>query len=275
MDLYQMVMKRRSVRTFSETDIPAVQLDELKRVAHDAFSPFGGHYMLQVVSTDAFASHVPSTYGVIKGARNFMLLWCETDNVSLLSGGFAMEQMVLEATSLQLGTCWIGGTFSAKDFEICRPAGAGELKLVAVVPVGVPAQRERLLGRIMPAMVGSRGRKPFNQLFSMAGGEPVSEEEPYYQLLELMRAAPSSTNSQPWRAVVCHDGVEFYKAKSGPLSDIDMGIGLCHFYLGSRQNERRGHFVSAPPSHPVKPGWHYVTTFVNKTCVCPSPHELP
>ena len=264
-NLLQAIQRRRSVRTFADIPLTGGQLSLLNETAADARAEFGGRYIIRIVSTDAFAGgHVPSTYGVIKGARCFMLLWCDDNAESKLSGGFAMEKLVLTATAMGLGTCWLGGTFSAKDFNIDPSLQADGRKLVAVVPVGAPAPREGWVGRMMVALAGSRGRKPFKDMFFsvLGGGIHLSEDCMWYGALEAMRQAPSSTNSQPWRAMVTDNGVEFFKARKGPLSDIDMGIGLSHFAIAMSRYGKRGRFIAAPPQHPVMLGWKYVTTFV-------------
>jgi len=58
----------------------------------------------------------------------------------------------------------------------------------------------------------------------------------------MMRLAPSSVNSQPWRALVVGDTVHFYYTPKSNLSLIDCGIGLCHFYEDERFHGHAGRF---------------------------------
>ena len=46
-----------------------------------------------------------------------------------------------------------------------------------------------------------------------------------------MRLAPSSLNSQPWRAVVDGDTAHFFVAAKARDNYVDMGIGLAHVAL--------------------------------------------
>ena len=55
----------------------------------------------------------------------------------------------------------------------------------------------------MRATLGSAKRKPMDDLFI------VNDESKFYWPLEMMRLAPSSTNSQPWRAEVDSNTVYF------------------------------------------------------------------
>ena len=51
----------------------------------------------------------------------------------------------------------------------------------------------------------------------------------YREPLNMVRLAPSASNTQPWR-VVLKDGVpHFYYREASRFSGIDMGIALCHF----------------------------------------------
>ena len=77
----------------------------------------------------------------------------------------------------------------------------------------------------------------------------------------MMRLAPSSTNSQPWRATTDSDIVHFYCATSNRYSLTDCGIGLCHFADGATHAGIQGNFRNIS-DHPEPPqNWRYITSF--------------
>ncbi|MDE7407862.1 MAG: hypothetical protein K2M76_05520, partial [Muribaculaceae bacterium] len=116
--------------------------------------------------------------------------------------------------------------------------------LKVVSPVGYAADRRRWLERVTRAVARSSSRKDFDQLFAYGEpGTPIDAGSKWYAPLMLMRQAPSSTNSQPWRAVVTAGGVDFYHTGKSRLALIDMGIGLCHFHIGCEAAEITGNFV--------------------------------
>ncbi|MCM1349526.1 MAG: hypothetical protein NC338_08955 [Firmicutes bacterium] len=251
------ILERRSVRTFNKEQlIDASKVGELQKAVTAVSSPLGGRWKIQLMDCgeDALAKS-PSTYGVIRGATLFLLLWTGSDTVSRISGGYALEQVVLRATHLGLGTCWLGGTFRAKSFGDANVEG---MELTIVCPVGVPAQRERLLARAFSAIAGSCKRKPFDELFKFANS--VARER-FAHPLEMMRLAPSSVNSQPWRAIASDSGVDFYRVGSSKLNDVDLGIGLCHFSLTLPETLRRGRFVSATPGVDAPKNWKYFISY--------------
>lgn len=238
---------RKSVRSFQPVSIEEWQLRELEKARDTAYSPFGGKTTLKLRFYDLSGPMKPSTYGVISGAELFMLLDAGDDNESALSGGFRMEQLVLKATEVGLGTCWIGGTFKESQFEDSCEEGE---QLQAIVATGVPASKMRLLERAGRLMAGSDKRKPFGKLFfDKLPNTPLSESDIFGRSLEMMRLAPSSLNSQPWRAVVNGHKVDFYLTGISRMHMIDLGIGLCHFYLMEKELGRKGEFIFNPDSN--------------------------
>ncbi|MDE6239257.1 MAG: hypothetical protein K2M54_04625, partial [Muribaculaceae bacterium] len=91
---------------------------------------------------------------------------------------------------------------------------------------------------------------------------PLSPDNRFGQALEMLRLAPSSTNSQPWRALVSGDTVHFYYVPKSQASVLDCGIGLCHFYETERFNSHNGTFQKDTDA-PIPPkNWKYLITYV-------------
>lgn len=260
MDIITAIKQRRSVRTFAPEPLSPSLREHLERFAAETHSPFGGDVTILLRDIDAGSVFHPETYGMISGAKTYFLIAAGADDNSALSAGYRFEQVVLEATRLGLGTCWVGGTFrkSAFNSHVSWPAGES---LRAVCPVGVPG-RTRFLERAMTSVMGSHRRKPFDSLFYADGFRtPLSASSPLAFPLEMMRLAPSSTNSQPWRATTDSDIVHFYCATSNRYSLIDCGIGLCHFSESASHAGIQGNFRNIS-DHPEPPqNWRYITSF--------------
>ena len=239
MNIKQTMEHRTSVRTYSPTPLDESHIAALQTSIDTAGTPFGGDIKIGLVHFTNDAPARPGTYGVIKGAEWFMVMSAADDDRSWLSAGFMMEQPVLEATELGLGTCWMAATFSSKQFSKVFEAPEGQ-KIMMVSPVGYPVGRKRILERITGMIAKSRTRKEFSTLF-----RDTDTDSRFNDALEMMRLAPSSVNSQPWRAIVSQGAVHFYNAGKGRLSLVDMGIGLCHFYLTCRHNGIEGKFQQA------------------------------
>lgn len=259
-DIVRLIQERKSVRSYEDFILAESQKETLLQSDNPADNPFGMDYTIRLKSFDVAAGFKPSTYGFIKGATDFFLMGIGEGESAMLAAGFGFEHVVLKATEMGLGTCWIGGTFKGSDFDINEGWPDGQsLKIIS--PVGKGA-KPRLMEKIGRKAMGSDNRKPFEKLFfTDRFTKALKPDSEFGEALGMMRLAPSSTNSQPWRACVENDIVHFYSAKNGGLSDLDCGIGLCHFYLFEKYSGRGGHFFKAS-DFPVSPeGWRYVYSY--------------
>lgn len=227
-DIENIIEERRSVRSFN-TEKPMTEKEAgvLREAIEDAESPFGGKVSIALKEFNLQGTFKPSTYGTINGASWYFLMGTDSTEESQLSLGFRMEQVVLKATSMGLGTCWIAATFKGTTFADAAEFPS-DTPLQVVMPIGYPAEKKSMKEKLMRATLGSAKRKPMSDLFI------VSEDSEYYKPLEMMRLAPSSTNSQPWRAQVDGDTVYFYYEKKSEASILDLGIGLSHFCLTAK-----------------------------------------
>lgn len=264
MNILESIRMRKSTRTFDGNPLSDSDISEINRMLENTASPFGGKVFTHIYNVRAGEDvKVPSTYGVIKGARTFMLLGVDEslEKQSLISLGYIGEAAVLKATSMGIGSCWLGGTFSRKDFSMAAAMPAG-YRTVAVIPVGYPADKDRFLVRLMRKMAGSDSRKPFSELFFEAQwGKPLPEDCTVGVGLEAVRLAPSSTNSQPWRVIVAGDKIHFYY-KPGQYALIDMGIALYHF-IESIGMHSAVSYEDAPAS--ADPFVYFCTVTIQKT----------
>ena len=260
------IEKRLSCRTYADKAIEEETLQKIKGIISSLpAGPFGGKPRLQIVSA---ASSSPrewkqlGTYGFIKNARMYVVGAINDAAYAMEDYGYCKELLILKATELGLGTCWLGGTFSSSSFAKAINLEASEL-LPTVSPIGYPAERKSLTEKMMRGMVGADKRKPWSELFFADNfSRPLTEEGAgiYATALVNLRLAPSASNKQPWR--VLHDtaGVfHFYLSRAlgynllrgVSMQDIDMGIGMCHFELTARESGIAGKWIvddNAPKS---------------------------
>lgn len=86
------------------------------------------------------------------------------DETDSLEFGYLFEEIILFATDLDLGTCWLGGTFKKDNFENSILLGEGEF-IPIISPVGNKKEKPKLFDSIMRAGAGSNKRKPWSELF--------------------------------------------------------------------------------------------------------------
>lgn len=260
MNILEAIKTRRSVRSYNGDALSESLKQSLNKAIDDSFSPFGGNVSIRLKEFDMRKGYKPSTYGVIKGASDFFLIAMGDDEASALSAGFRFEQVVLRATELGLGTCWIAATFKGSDFERGDSWRAGE-ELRVISPVGF-ASNQRLIEKITRMTFGSSKRKPFDELFFTDNFQrPMEKNNRFGESLEMMRLAPSSTNSQPWRVLVDGDIVHFYYKPKSKLSVLDCGIGLCHFYVTEAYNGNAGTFHKYENTPAAPENWKYLYSY--------------
>ncbi|MCE5281587.1 MAG: nitroreductase family protein [Deltaproteobacteria bacterium] len=269
------MQRRRSCRTYDPRPVEPEKLAELRDfLLSNHTGPFNGRLRFQLLAFDempAEETRFLGTYGVIRGARCFILGAVGRGPQAMEDYGYAMERNILKATELGLGTCWLGGTFRRSGFAKRFNLSEDEL-LPAITPVGYPGERRSATERFFRFSAGSDQRKAWDELFyDRDAATPLSRESagPCAKALECVRIGPSASNKQPWRIVRTEGAFHFYLCKTPlydtffkdiPLQNIDMGIAMCHFELASLEIGQAGAWTVAPTIPPED--WEYIASWV-------------
>lgn len=232
MSLIEVIKNRKSVRSYSGEALKKEHVNVINQYIATLKQPLGGNARIELISTNSDSKPVKlGTYGVISNVKDFLTLVYEPGPLAKENAGYLFEQVVLFCTSLGLGTCWLGGTFKKSDFAKQIQIKKDEIFSI-VSPVGYPAEKLRFLEKLMRAGAKSDNRKSFGTVFFDHNFEVSFKAEnagKYLKPLEMLRLAPSASNSQPWRIIKSDNQFHFYDHVKGRFSAIDLGIGLCHF----------------------------------------------
>ena len=230
--------KRTSWRTYKNEKLEEKDRKLIEEyIAETHVTPFGNKPRFKLVDNFSEDGKI-GTYGFIRGAQHYIVGAVRKSPMSIEDLGYLFEKIILYATGLGLGTCWLGGTFTRKP--VFEKMGLSEDEIIpAISPVGYKSDRG-LVGKAIRWTAGSRNRKPWSKLFYMDNFEsPLNNGEGgvYSVGLEMVRIAPSSSNSQPWRVVLDGDSVHFYhdEKEYSILKQLDLGIAICHFDLATRE----------------------------------------
>ncbi len=261
------IRQRFSCRTYLERPISPEKRQKLKTFIDNLQNgPFGSRPHFHLVAADRGDSHVLKdlgTYGFIQGASGFIIGTLDSGEKNLEDYGYQMEEIILSATSLGLGTCWLGGTFTRSSFA--RKINAADDGLIpAVASIGEIADIEEARNGSLRRQIGADQRLPWQRLFFNQGfGTPLSQVEAgkYATPLEMLRIGPSASNKQPWRVI--KDGTIWHfflqRSKGYPDGDLrripgiadiqrlDMGIAMCHFELTARELGLPGKWLNEAP----------------------------
>ena len=208
------------------------------------------------------------TYGFIHGARTFIIgIITKPSKYDHEHFGFLFEKIILFATSLDLGTCWLGGTFRRSEFKSQLKLSANE-RIPAITPIGIP-NKQNIRSTLIKNFARSQKRKLWRDLFFEGRfSRSLSKEkvDKLYKPLEMVRLAPSASNSQPWRIIkdqnehIYHFFSKRKRSKSlrvfrfPDFPRIDMGIAVYHFHASVIQDGLIGKwYVLKPDIHIPEP----------------------
>jgi nitroreductase len=250
MDMLAAIHERFSVRSYADRSVDPALLERLLSVAehagHVSDAPARVALLSGVDAVEDVLTFMIGSYGLVQNAPHLLVgVLPEESEKARIDLGYVLEQVVLEATRLGLGTCWITGTYSAERTEDALALAPGEVA-AAVCALGYPKEKGfgRLHTRVVRRLARGHKRKPLAEIvFSERWGEPWSPQDAdptLVAVLEHARLAPSAANLQPWRFVV--DGNQVTLAMIRP-SWIDAGIAMSHVTLAAAAVERAGEWV--------------------------------
>ncbi len=272
----ELIRQRYSCRAYDRTPIAAEQARQLAAFAETVTSgPLGASLRFKLAvahDQDPKALRGLGTYGLIRNPAGFIIGAAGQGEKRLEDFGYGMEAVVLYATSLGLGTCWLGGNFTKSSFA-AKIGAAGDEIVPAVASIGYPVEGIRTRDPLRRAAKSDK-RLPWEALFFRSSyGDPLAEEEAgaYAVPLAMLRLAPSASNRQPWRVVrndALSDGAcyHFYLQRTpgygrgtlafallglADLQRVDVGIAMCHFELVARESGLEGRWVVDEPDMPI------------------------
>jgi nitroreductase len=252
MTIIETIQTRKSCRTYSDRAIELEKLAELKHfLASNRATPLGSKVrflLLDFNELEMSELKNLTTYGVIKGARQFIVGAVGKQPRAMEDYGYCMERNILKATSMGLGTCWLGGTFKRSGFADKININEGEL-LPAISPVGYSRDKRSVVDKVFRFVAASDKRKSRHELFYLHDTDTFLDKEKSGRFdtpLECVRIAPSASNKQPWRIIKGRDQNTFHLylkrtpgyeniIKDVSLQNVDMGIAMCHFDLSAKE----------------------------------------
>jgi nitroreductase len=146
MDVFEAIKTRRSIRKYKPESIPDEKLEiilEAARLAPSAGNRQPWRFIMvqdadrknalaEAANKQAFLKDA-AAIAVVVGDPDASTRWHEKDPMT------ALEHMVLAATALGYGTCWIGA-FDEDALKRLLKIPA-KMKVVALLPIGVPAEK--------------------------------------------------------------------------------------------------------------------------------------
>jgi len=169
LDIFEAIRKRKSVRSYAPTSIPEealVKILDAARLAPSAGNAQPWHFII-VRDEDKRARIAKGCrYGKFLAESPVVIVACGDKKASpswyAIDTAIALEHLVLAATALELGTCWVG-SFNQEDIHEMLKLPE-KLEVIALMAIGYPRKKFDLLAKILHAV---RPRKRLKNIASL------------------------------------------------------------------------------------------------------------
>ncbi len=271
--IIDLIRKRKSCRTFIKKEIEPGEVQKLDAFISDINSAIDIKARFMLVKRNITENNKPEklgTYGFISGADSFIIGIISKEEKKVEFFGYNFEKIVLFATDLGLGTCWLGGFFKRSDFE--KKINLLNDEFVPIVsPVGYCANKRNIMDSAVRAIARSGTRKSWDEIFfdTNPGSSLKKDSAGDYKVpLEMVRIAPSASNKQPWRIIRDNYGYNFYilrtkgyELRNYDIQRNDLGIAMCHFELALKELKLEGRWQIIKKSQPSIE-FEYIATWI-------------
>lgn len=274
--LQKAIEARKSTRTFQKEPLSPADIEKISGYLvkpENLIGPFGYQFNFELLieSEDRDKDQI-GTYGFIKDPQGYILGTSIIETKSLFDYAYVLENIVLYLTTIDIGTCWLGGRFQKQE-ALSQLRFKENHIIPAITPIGYPQDKQRLKERMIRSVLQARKRKPEEQLFYYeAFGQPLGDRaEEFRQALHYVRIGPSAQNKQPWRLVFSRDLAQVHFYVTNPLADnplymcepqyLDIGIAYKHFKVGLDELGISGELVINEPNIEKPDGLTYITSW--------------
>ncbi len=273
----EIIRKRYSCRTYINEKLDENSIGKINDFLQlTEKGPFNNRVKFILVDTGKTEEKLKiGTYGMISGARYFIVGIMNKKSINFTDFGYLMEKIILKATELDYGTVWLGSAFNTKTFSNLVDLEDNDI-IPAISPIGKIARNKRNVDKIISWWIKARKRKKWVDLFFIDQfTKPLTVEKsaPFALPLEMLRLAPSARNDQPWRVVKINDLLHFYLKTQSKYSleiyksmrFIDIGIAMSHFELTAKEKQLDGKWVVKNPQIVPQPkNYKYIATWITK-----------
>jgi len=243
---YKSIFTRYSVRNYDGKPLKEEDIIKIENMC-EIFRPFKEVRAVFVnTATEHICKGIIGSYGKIKGAPAYLAFIGDTSCPNIYEMvGYAGEGLILEATSMGLGTCWISGTFNPKAVEENIELYENE-RVFAVSPIGYITHELSFDQRLFSKLI-KKGKKSLEEI-----SEFTLEDDWIKEAIDSARLAPSAINRQPWRFEKGDEAIYIKVDKQNERNKLskrlDCGIAMLHFELGAYNHGVNGrwHFLDWP-----------------------------
>ncbi len=225
MDFLDAIQVRTSRRTYLDTPISKEAAEKLNEMIDEVNRQ--GDLSLKLIQNEPTAfSKLSKSYGMFKGVKNYILLIGKKGPDVKERLGYYGEKLVLLATQLGLGTCWVGGTFDRTIGDLyVQP----DEVFSGVITIG-NVEKDKSLKEKLISRATHRKTKETGEMMKAEGEVP----EWFLEGMRAVQKAPSAMNVQPVTFTYQKGIVSAYaSSENHGFEKMDLGIAKLHFEIGA------------------------------------------
>ncbi|MFV0396237.1 MAG: nitroreductase family protein [Coprobacillaceae bacterium] len=213
MNYLEIIKNRHSIRSYNNKEIEKEKLDILLKYIEQCNQESGLHIQLCMDDPAVFTG-LKARYGKLTNVNNYIALVGKKSKNLEENIGYYGEKIVLKATELELGTCWVAGTYSKGKSKISL---SSDEKLVCVIASGYSDIKG------FP-----HKNKPIEELCNINSTSPIW----FRNGVEYAMLAPTAMNQQKFFFTL-QDTKVTVKPGRGFYTKLDLGIVKYHFEIGA------------------------------------------
>jgi nitroreductase len=246
MDINEAIEKRHSIRSYTDCPITGEAEKELRDLIAECNRESGLSLQLFLDEPQALSSII-GRIGY-KNARNYLALIGKDDDELDEKCGYYGEKIVLRATQLGLGSCWMAMGYRKTAISL---AANEKLRLIIILGYGAvegKAHRNKPLEELYAAETGGSAgvvdTASANEAASANGAASVNTTNGtntttgdripawFKRGMKAAQLAPTARNQQKFRFTLAGDTVKAQDT-GGILSRVDLGIVKYHFEVAA------------------------------------------
>ncbi len=227
MDLREAAAKRISNRAYTDQPIEPEKLELLQTRIGCINEREGLHFQLIGPSEENGYAALMERRMFASDAKYCIACMGPGDLLTREKLGYFGEELVLLATQLGLGSCWVASTY--KKESVAFDLREGE-EVACIITIGYVPARTPLRQTAIRAGIRARTKKPAEIMAGDVDGAP----EWFKRGVDCVLAGPTAVNMQPvvffWQDGIASADVP---NQQRPIQDVDLGICKYHFMVGS------------------------------------------
>lgn len=223
-NLMKAIEERCSRRKFQGTLINEASIAKLKELI-TKYNEISDIRMELVVNNGKSFDGFTKSYGMFSGVNDYICLIANKNDLkSIEKLGYYGELIVLHATQMGLGSCWVGGSRSDVPFTL-----SAEDSIICAIIIGHVEEDLSFKEKLIHG-VTHRKTKMVEDMFTSTEVVP----DWFMAGMKSVQKAPSAMNKQPVKFIYQAGKVQAsVKDITSPSIALDLGIAKLHFELGA------------------------------------------